>query len=94
MKGYLGEELVAQISGMTPNGFFVYFTETHCDGFVPLKALRGDWFEIDETHTSMVGKNTGMRYRLGDMILTSITDVSVRQRQVTATSLGPIGTKS
>jgi ribonuclease R len=89
MEQYIHEELTAVISGMTANGLFIYFDTTQCDGFVPLKELRDDWFDMNDTKTALVGRNTGTRYQLGDRILTVVTEVSVRQRQVTARCLGP-----
>jgi len=89
MEQYLHEELAAVISGMTANGAFIYFETTHCDGFIPLKELPGDWFDLDESKTALIGRNTGTRYQLGDRVLTVVIDVSVRQRRVTAQCLGP-----
>ena len=38
------------------------------EGFVPARLMRGEYFELNETETALVGRKTGTTVRLGDPI--------------------------
>jgi ribonuclease R len=67
-----------EVSGLVPSAAFVSFTlgQEHaaaCEGFLPARKLRGEYFELNEERTALVGRRTGKRVRLGDPV-----DVSVQ----------------
>ena len=43
------------------------FGEGH-EGLLPVRRLRGDWWELDELETMLVGAQSGKAIRLGDPV--------------------------
>jgi ribonuclease R len=56
-----------EIIGVIGSGLFVRFGEVF-EGFLPARRLAGDYFELNELGTAMVGRRGGGTYRLGDGI--------------------------
>jgi len=56
-----------EIVGMIGSGLFVRFGEVF-EGYLPARRLSGDYFELNELGTALVGRRGGGRYRLGDGI--------------------------
>jgi ribonuclease R len=70
------QELDGEVTGVIGAGAFVAFGAGH-DGLLPVRRLRGDWWELNEEGTILVGSETGRTIRIGDA-------VRVRVRQVDA----------
>jgi len=68
MRDHLGEEFDGTIVGMIPSGFFVEIDRYFAEGFVHISTLHNDYYEIDETGISFVGRSSGERFRLGDRV--------------------------
>jgi ribonuclease R len=66
-----------EVAGVIPAGAFVSFTAVEggaaCEGLLPVRRIGGDWYDLNEEQTALVGRNTGRRLRLGDPV-----DVVVR----------------
>jgi ribonuclease R len=66
-----------EVSGVIPAGAFVSFTGVEggaaCEGLLPVRRIGGDWYDLNEEQTALVGRNSGRRLRLGDPV-----DVIVR----------------
>jgi ribonuclease R len=56
-----------EIVGMIDSGLFVRFGEVF-EGYLPARRLRGDYFELNELGTALVGRRGGGTFRLGDGI--------------------------
>ena len=84
MSRYVGTTLQATVMALTPNGMFLRFPLTLCEGFIPVEELNDDWYALNDEGTFLVGEKTGHQYRLGDELKVEIKDVSVRRRRVTA----------
>jgi ribonuclease R len=56
-----------EIVGLIGSGMFVRFGEVF-EGFLPARRLPGDYFELNELGTALVGRRGGRTYRLGDGI--------------------------
>ena len=55
--------------GLIGAGAFVAFGEQlQYEGMVPVRRLRGDWWELNEEGTILVGTRNGGALRLGDPI--------------------------
>jgi ribonuclease R len=63
-------EIVSLVGG----GAFVRFGEEGFEGFLPARTLRGEWWELNELGTMLVGERSGKTIKLGDPI-----EVSVRR---------------
>jgi ribonuclease R len=62
-----GEPFEGEIVGMIGSGMFVRFGDVF-EGFLPARRLPGDYFELNELGTALVGRRGGGTYRLGDGI--------------------------
>ncbi len=76
LKGQIGADFTARISGLVGAGLFVTLTESGADGFIPVSTLGTEYFVHDEQAQAMIGERTGATFRMGDM-------VDVRLKEVT-----------
>jgi ribonuclease R len=63
-----------EITGLIPSGLFARFADVF-EGFVPARRLPGDYFELNELATALVGRRGGRTYRLGDPIEVRVADL-------------------
>ena len=63
-----------EITGVIPSGLFVRFDDVF-EGYVPARRLPGDYFELNELATALVGRRGGRTYRLGDAIEVRVADL-------------------
>ncbi len=63
-----------EITGVIPSGIFVRFDGVY-EGYVPARRLPGDYFELNELATALVGRRGGRTYRLGDPIEVRVQDI-------------------
>ena len=61
------EPFDGEIVGLIGSGLFVRFGEVF-EGFLPARRLHGDYFELNDLGTALVGRRGGRTYRLGDPI--------------------------
>ncbi len=61
------ESWEGEIIGMIGSGLFIRFGEVF-EGMLPARKLPGEFFELNDTGTALVGRRSGRRYRLGDRI--------------------------
>ena len=81
MQSYLGESFDAVISSVTSFGMFAML-ENSCEGLIRCETMRGDYFEYDETRRMLVGRRTGVSYKIGDRIRITVAGCSVLLRQI------------
>jgi ribonuclease R len=69
-----GWELEAdgEVVGVISKGLFVEFGEEGFEGFLPIRRMRGDWWDINEQETALVGADSGRTIRLGDPIRVAV----------------------
>jgi ribonuclease R len=70
-----------EITGVIVSGLFVRFDEVF-EGYVPARRLPGDYFELNELATALVGRRGGRTYRLGDPIEVRVQDVRRNEGKV------------
>src|SRR6478736_57171 len=63
-----------EITGVIPSGLFARFGDVF-EGFVPARRLPGDYFELNELATALVGRRGGRTYRLGDPLEVRVADL-------------------
>jgi ribonuclease R len=56
-----------EITGAIASGLFVRFDEVF-EGYLPVRLLSGDYYELDPLGVALVGRRSGRSYRLGDPI--------------------------
>jgi ribonuclease R len=64
-----------EVVGLVGAGAFVRFGETGYEGFLPARRLRGEWWELNEQGTALVGERSGRTIRLGDPVEVQVTSV-------------------
>ncbi len=60
-----------EVVGLIGSGAFVAFSDDGSlafEGMVPVRRLRGDWWELNEQGTKLVGAHSGRAIRLGDPV--------------------------
>ena len=55
-----------EVTGVIGAGAFVAFDDGAFEGFMPVRKIRGDWWELNEQGTILVGTRSGGAIRLGD----------------------------
>jgi ribonuclease R len=68
------EPFEGEVTGLIPSGLFVRFGEVF-EGFLPARRLHGDYYELNELGTALVGRRSGRRYRLGDELEVRVEDI-------------------
>jgi ribonuclease R len=64
-------EFDGEIVSLIGAGAFVAFGDGY-DGLLPVRRLRGDWWELNEQGTILLGSNTGRAIRLGDPVRVTV----------------------
>jgi ribonuclease R len=88
-------EFEGEVTGLVGGGLFVRFAITDdekaaaCEGFVPTRRL-GEWFELNEQGTAIVGSRTGKTVRLADPIPVTVDRVEPQRGRV---DLAPPGAR-
>ena len=70
-----------EITGLIPSGLFARFGGVF-EGFVPARRLPGDYFELNELGTALVGRRGGRGYRLGDALEVQVVDIRRNEGKV------------
>ena len=68
-----------EVTGVIEGGAFVSFDGGEggagAEGLLPVRRLRGDYYELNEERTALIGRHTGRRLRLGDPITVAVRSV-------------------
>lgn len=80
MQSRVGNEYEGHISGLTEWGMYVEIEPTHIEGMVPLREIKGDFYEFDEAKYLIRGRRTRKIYRLGDSVKIRVADANLEQR--------------
>ncbi|HEU4944660.1 MAG TPA: RNB domain-containing ribonuclease [Solirubrobacterales bacterium] len=91
--GERGEEVEfeGEVAGTIRAGAFVAFGGELGDayrGFVPARTMGDERFELNETETAMVGRESGTTLRLGDPISVRVTDLTPARARVDLEMVG------
>jgi ribonuclease R len=88
MQDYVGEDFDAIVSGTASFGFWAETVEHKCEGMVSIADLSGfDDFELLEHEYALVGRNTGIRLRIGDKVKVKVVAANLDKRQIDFTIL-------
>jgi len=81
----IGEVFAARVVGVHNAGLFVRPTEFFGEGLVPMVTLgrgRGEYFEVHSETQTIVGRNTGVRWTLGDELQVKMVRVDLANRRI------------
>jgi ribonuclease R len=70
-----------EVTGLIGAGAFVTFGENY-QGMLPVRRLRGDWWELNEQGTLLLGTRTGGVIRLGDPVRVAVRQVDAPRGRV------------
>jgi ribonuclease R len=70
-----------EVTGLIGAGAFVTFGEGY-QGMLPVRRLRGDWWELNEQGTVLVGTRTGGAIRLGDPVTVAVRSIDAPRGRV------------
>jgi ribonuclease R len=71
-----------EVVGLVGGGAFVRFGEEGFEGFLPARTLRGEWWDLNEQGTALVGERTGKTVRLGDLVSVAVRRVEAPRGRV------------
>jgi ribonuclease R len=75
------QEFDGEVTGVIGAGAFVRFGGGH-EGLLPVRRLRGDWWELNEEGTILTGERTGQTIRLGDPVRVRVERVDTARGRV------------
>lgn len=78
----IGTAVEGTITGVTEWGIFVEDEYSKAEGLISVRDLPNDFFFYEEKKLRIVGKQTGVAFRLGDKIRAEIMKVDVKRRQI------------
>jgi ribonuclease R len=74
-------EFEGEVAGVIGAGAFVAFGDGH-EGMLPVRRLTGDWWELNELETMLVGAGGGGTIRLGDPVSVRVEKVDAPRGRV------------
>jgi ribonuclease R len=80
-----------EVSGVIGAGAFVRFGGELADvyeGLLPVRLMRGDRFDLNETETALVGRRSGREIRLGDPLSVRVDGVEAPRGRVDLVAAG------
>jgi ribonuclease R len=77
------EVFEGEVVGLAGAGAFVAFgARGEFEGLLPVRRLRGDWWELNEQGTMLVGTRSGSSLRLGDPVQVRVGGIDVARGRV------------
>jgi len=70
-----------EIVSLVPAGAFVLFEHLH-EGFLPARDLLGDYYELNDLQSALIGRRTGKAYRLADLLTIQVAAVDEARGKV------------
>jgi len=74
-------EWPGEVAGVIGAGAFVAFGEGH-EGLLPVRRLRGDWWELNALETMLIGSQSGKAIRLGDPVTVQVGRIDAPRGRV------------
>ena len=71
-----------EVVGVINSGAFVRFGEQGFEGFLPARKMRGEWWQLNEEATALVGEHSGRAIRLGDAVGVTVDRVDAPRGRV------------
>ncbi len=91
MADKIGQSFEATISGVTRFGLFVRLDDSGADGLVPMRMLEGDFFVHDERRHALIGRRTGVVYRLGAKVVVELIEAAPLAGALMFRAVGDMG---
>jgi ribonuclease R len=82
MSGKIGMIFDGVISGVTEWGLYIELNENLCEGMVPMRDLRDDFYEYNEKTYSLIGRRSRQQYSLGDPVKIKVMRANLEKKQL------------
>jgi ribonuclease R len=82
MLNKVGERFEGVISEVLGFGIFVELKDFYIEGLVHITSLKNDYYHFDQPTKRLVGKRSGMVYKLGDTLQVLVARVSLDDREI------------
>ncbi|UCF64650.1 MAG: ribonuclease R, partial [bacterium] len=79
---HLGETFNGLISGVTAYGIFIEIIPYLIEGFIRIEDLSDDYYLFDEKTYSLIGKENGRVFRLGNEVTIQVKNVNTELNQI------------
>ncbi len=79
---HIGENFDGVVSGVIENGIFVDLKDIHCEGMVPVRELKDDYYVYDEKNHWLRGRSNGKKFKLGKEIKVKVVRTDIEQRHI------------
>jgi len=79
----IGKSFDGEISGISDRGMFIELKDVFIEGFLPFSSLSYERLIFDRTKMAVFGKGPKPRFKLGDKIKVTVTDVDVFKGEIT-----------
>mgnify|MGYP003346400784 CR=1 FL=1 len=70
-----------EITGLIGSGLFARFGDVF-EGFLPARRLPGDYFELNDLGTALVGRRSHRSFRLGDPIVVRVNAITRHEGKI------------
>jgi len=85
MQDHVGDNFTGVISTVTNFGLFVRLQDLHIEGLVHITALGRDYYHYDDVRMCLTGENSGVKYRVGDVVTVQVAAVNLDEKKIDLT---------
>jgi ribonuclease R len=75
-----------EVTGVIESGVFVSFDRgdggAPSEGFLPVRRMRGDYYDMNEERTALIGRHAGRMLRLGDPLSVAVRSIDAPRGRV------------
>jgi len=82
MQDHVGDNFTGVISTVTNFGLFVRLQDLHIEGLVHITSLGRDYYHYDDVRMCLTGENTGVKYRVGDVVTVQVAAVNLDEKKI------------
>ncbi|MSX01794.1 MAG: RNB domain-containing ribonuclease [Actinobacteria bacterium] len=76
------EPFEGEVTGLINAGIFISFDGGAHEGFLPVRRIKGDWWDLNEQGTIMTGSRTGTTIRFGDRLKVKVDRIDTARGRV------------
>lgn len=82
MSSRIGDIFYGLITGVTEWGLYVEEKNTKCEGMVPIRELKNDFYNFDRKHMRLVGAKYHRKYTLGDKVKFKVVKTDLNKKTI------------
>jgi len=82
MQDHVGDTFEGVISTVTNFGLFVRLSKFHIEGLVHITSLGQDFYHYDDVRMCLTGENTGVKFRVGDVVEVQVAAVNLDDKKI------------